>query len=154
MQIGDALKINKTNAYVVDMGLFKWIAKKIKLDSKQDILVSGQNIKTLNGKSLLGEGDIKIEPQPVYDNDSSDAALISEIEKLSAGVSALEATVGALKVRFEYIEQKTAEISKCMETRKMFEERLDTFNEKLNVISASIVNEVYKLEEVVKAKKS
>jgi hypothetical protein len=154
LQIGYALKINTLNAYVVDMGLFKWIAKKIKLDSKQDVLVSGQNIKTLNGKSLLGEGDIKIEPQPVSDNDSSDEALISEIEKLSAGVSALEATVGALKVRFEYIEQKTAEINKCLETQKMFEERLDTFNEKLNVISASIVNEVYKLEEVVKAKKS
>lgn len=32
-----------------------------KLLTKQDVLVSGTNIKTVNGKSLLGEGDIEIQ---------------------------------------------------------------------------------------------
>ena len=33
----------------------------ISLSQKQDTLVSGQNIKTINGNDLLGEGDIKID---------------------------------------------------------------------------------------------
>jgi hypothetical protein len=28
--------------------------------SKQDLLVSGQNIKTINGESVLGEGDLPV----------------------------------------------------------------------------------------------
>lgn len=36
--------------------------------SKQDKLVSGTNIKTLNGISLLGTGDISIEDGTVVDN--------------------------------------------------------------------------------------
>lgn len=35
--------------------------KKIDLSSKQDTLVSGTNIKTINGNSLLGEGNIEIQ---------------------------------------------------------------------------------------------
>lgn len=31
------------------------------LDGKQDVLVSGTNIKTINGQTILGEGDITIE---------------------------------------------------------------------------------------------
>lgn len=31
-----------------------------KIDEKQDILVSGMNIKSLNGESILGMGDIKV----------------------------------------------------------------------------------------------
>lgn len=34
-----------------------------KLDSKQDKLASGENIKTVNGESLLGEGNIKTEKE-------------------------------------------------------------------------------------------
>lgn len=34
----------------------------IKLDAKQDILVDGVNIKTINGQSLLGQGDFEINP--------------------------------------------------------------------------------------------
>lgn len=30
------------------------------IDRKQDLLVSGQNIKTINGQSILGSGDIDI----------------------------------------------------------------------------------------------
>lgn len=42
-------------------------AKKAEWDAKQERLISGTNIKTINGKSILGEGDIIIE------EDSSDA---------------------------------------------------------------------------------
>ena len=35
-------------------------AIKTKIDTKQDTLVSGTNIKTVNGNSLLGSGDITI----------------------------------------------------------------------------------------------
>lgn len=34
---------------------------KQKLDNSQDLLVSGRNIKTINGESILGEGNIQIE---------------------------------------------------------------------------------------------
>lgn len=34
-----------------------------KLDSKQDKLIAGENIKTVNGESLLGEGNIKTEKE-------------------------------------------------------------------------------------------
>lgn len=34
----------------------------VKLDAKQDILVDGVNIKTINGQSLLGQGDFEINP--------------------------------------------------------------------------------------------
>lgn len=47
------------------------IDTKSELLKKQDTLVSGENIKTINGESLLGEGDISI-PQIVYvPNESS-----------------------------------------------------------------------------------
>ena len=35
-------------------------AKKIELDGKQDKLVSGANVKTINGTSILGSGNISI----------------------------------------------------------------------------------------------
>lgn len=37
------------------------LATKDELSTKQDVLVSGTNIKTVNGQSILGEGDITIE---------------------------------------------------------------------------------------------
>ena len=38
-----------------------------KINNKQDTLVSGTNIKTINGESLLGSGNIKITPEPSID---------------------------------------------------------------------------------------
>lgn len=32
----------------------------IGIENKQDLLVSGENIKTLNGESLLGSGDLQV----------------------------------------------------------------------------------------------
>lgn len=38
-----------------------------KLASKQDALISGQNIKTINGGSLLGEGDLVVDASDIVD---------------------------------------------------------------------------------------
>lgn len=46
-------------------------ATKTELDSKQDTLVSGTNIKTVNGQSLLGNGNIQIEGGGTITVDSS-----------------------------------------------------------------------------------
>ena len=40
-----------------------------KLDQKQDRLISGTNIKTINGESILGEGNIEITSGGYYDED-------------------------------------------------------------------------------------
>ena len=42
--------------------------------SKQDTLVSGTNIKTINGNSLLGEGDITIQAGGTVDTEMSDTS--------------------------------------------------------------------------------
>ena len=55
------------------------------LGGKQDILVSGTNIKTINGLSLLGEGDIEIKSENKYDHQNilyADYQALSEAEKL------------------------------------------------------------------------
>lgn len=44
------------------------------LNSKQDTLVSGTNIKTINGNSLLGEGDITIQAGGTVDTKMSDTS--------------------------------------------------------------------------------
>lgn len=47
-------------AYVYDGTSWRDMAEIIDLSTKQDTLVSGNNIKTINGTSLLGSGDISI----------------------------------------------------------------------------------------------
>ena len=42
------------------------------LNAKQDTLVSGSNIKTINNQSLLGSGDIKVNRTRIYANDIKD----------------------------------------------------------------------------------
>lgn len=58
-----------TKKYLDNNGLtYFWSKIKARLSGKQDTLVSGTNIKTLNNTSLLGEGDISI---PVISVDSA-----------------------------------------------------------------------------------
>lgn len=40
---------------------WKFIGSNVDLSSKQDVLVSGQNIKTINGNSILGSGNLEIQ---------------------------------------------------------------------------------------------
>lgn len=54
-----------------------WMFREVKADirTKQDVLVSGENIKSVNGKSLLGEGDLElsIEVDQTYNPTSENA---------------------------------------------------------------------------------
>lgn len=63
------------------------------LDDKQDVLVSGVNIKTVNGESILGEGNIEVDLTDYYTKTESDErfATISEMNDAAADISALEA---------------------------------------------------------------
>ena len=76
------------------------------LEDKQDTLVSGQNLKTINGNSLLGEGDIEIESgdEAVWGNisgtlaDQADlaSALGAKYEKPSGGIPAGDIAPGVI----------------------------------------------------------
>lgn len=54
-------QLNETKADKTELPDVSTIATKTELNAKQDALVSGTNIKTINGESLLGEGNITIE---------------------------------------------------------------------------------------------
>lgn len=58
---------------------------------KQDKLVSGESIKTINGNSLLGEGNIVIQGGEGGDIDLSDYALKTEIPDVSEFITETEA---------------------------------------------------------------
>ena len=67
------------------------------LEGKQDILVSGVNIKTVNGQSIVGEGDVVIEGTDSYTKTESDAkyATAESLNTLNGTVSELGTTVEA-----------------------------------------------------------
>ena len=60
------------------------------ISNKQDVLISGENIKTINGESILGEGDIKVQGgieidqtyNPKSENPQSGIAVAEAIEGL------------------------------------------------------------------------
>ena len=65
-------------------------ATKTELNKKQDVLVSGTNIKTVNGESILGNGDLTIESKDVdltnyYTKDETYTQ--EEVNELIDGVS-------------------------------------------------------------------
>ena len=67
------------------------------LENKQDTLVSGVNIKTVNGQSIVGEGDVVIEGTDSYTKTESDAkyATAESLNTLNQTVSGLGTTVEA-----------------------------------------------------------
>ena len=67
------------------------------LGNKQDTLVSGVNIKTVNGHSIVGEGDVVIEGTDSYTKTESDAkyATAESLNTLNGTVSELGTTVEA-----------------------------------------------------------
>ena len=63
-------KTNTKSLSIDDNGLVSWTSdadkpistpQQAEFDRKQDVLESGQNIKTINGESLLGNGDVEID---------------------------------------------------------------------------------------------
>lgn len=67
------------------------------LEDKQDTLVSGVNIKTVNGQSIVGEGDVVIEGTDSYTKTESDAkyATAESLNTLNGTVSELGTTIEA-----------------------------------------------------------
>ena len=67
------VEIQLPTDYVTEDDLSEWTQK---IDAKQDILVSGTNIKTINGTSLLGSGNITLEtPEGGLSDAASDGKL-------------------------------------------------------------------------------
>lgn len=52
--------------YIYDGTKWRDIAQIVDLSTKQDTLVSGTNIKTINGSSVLGSGNLTIDTGPTY----------------------------------------------------------------------------------------
>ena len=61
LSVGDKVIIGFLNNSIYDVVCYGALDKTIHDESKQDLLVSGQNIKTINHTSLLGSGNIDIQ---------------------------------------------------------------------------------------------
>jgi len=61
LSVGDKAVIGFLNNSIYDVVCYGALDKTVHDDSKQDLLVSGTNIKTINHQSLLGSGNITIE---------------------------------------------------------------------------------------------
>ena len=66
--VGGQIYFNTTDhtGYIYDGTTWRDIAQIVDLSTKQDTLVSGQNIKTINGSSVLGSGDLTIDTGGTY----------------------------------------------------------------------------------------
>ena len=133
------------------MGLFKYIAKKIGLDTKQDVLQSGVNIKTINNQSILGEGNLQIgdissgstsidsELNISSSNPVANAAVTSELRKQS---DEIEKTRAEVKQLIEYLHTTAPEkYDACMELIQKQDALISELNRKLDTMAASIANE-------------
>lgn len=134
------------------MGIFSYIAKKIGLDSKQDVLQSGVNIKTINNKSILGSGNIQIDNvqssgssqvDPELNISSSNpvanAAVTSELRKQSDEIEKIRAEVKQL---IDYFHTTAPEkYDACMELIQKQDALISELNRKLDTMAASIANE-------------
>ena len=114
-KVGGADEANVTTESVEltsELGFLPYDDTEIKneIKKKQDALVSGKNIKTINGQSLLGEGNIVIEggsgggsyddtgiKKDISDLKANDALQDAELAKLSADVGKKQDTITDLE---------------------------------------------------------
>lgn len=83
--IAEALTdLNENKADKTEIPDVSTFATKTELNAKQDALVSGTNIKTINGNSILGEGNIEI--QGDYYTKSEIDAMIGNINTILASI--------------------------------------------------------------------
>lgn len=73
-------------------------------DGKQDNLVSGTNIKTINGESILGEGNIQIEV------DTEDLATKTELETVSSNVATNTTNIESNTTAIEALKDSLSEL--------------------------------------------
>ena len=100
------------------------------LEGKQDKLVSGTNIKTINGESILGEGNLEIKPgtdQQQVDWNESDTSSPSYIKN--------KPTIPTVDVNKEYVDSKIGELN-------------DTISKKANAedVNSALSGKVDKVE--------
>ena len=67
-------EIPSLEGYLTETGASETYATKQEMAGKQDTLVSGTNIKTINGDSILGEGNIEITSGGTVDTEMSDTS--------------------------------------------------------------------------------
>ena len=82
-----------TNYYTKDEIENKGYANKSELNSKQETLVSGTNVKTINGQSILGSGDLKIATMPLSTSTSSTMSLSPNIYYRNTSTSLTSLTI-------------------------------------------------------------
>ena len=61
LQVGDTVVIGFLNNSIYDVVCYGAVGRTVHDDTKQDLLVSGTNLKTINHQSLLGSGNIDIQ---------------------------------------------------------------------------------------------
>lgn len=61
LSVGDKVLIGFLNNSIYDVVCYGALDKGVHDDTKQDLLISGENIKTINNTSLLGSGNINIQ---------------------------------------------------------------------------------------------
>ena len=61
LSVGDKVIIGFLNNSIYDVVVYGSLDKAVHDDTKQDLLISGSNIKTINNTSLLGSGTIDIQ---------------------------------------------------------------------------------------------
>lgn len=122
-----------------------------KLDSiadKQDMLVSGENIKTFNGESILGEGNIEVGASgETEDLEMVTAAAITDLNKringLNGRINGLNSKINELNSEDDGIKQDITALQNDAQT-------MATKNE-VSEAGAAITNEIKDNEKVTAA---
>jgi hypothetical protein len=86
-------KTDFQNGFALGMasgGVVEVVPEKL-LATKQDTLVSGENIKTINGESILGEGDLTVKLENL--NPSWDTILVFDGGGADIQVAILDETI-------------------------------------------------------------
>lgn len=118
--LNNQIKIDDTNQiYIKDSANENEISLQSTLDSKQETLVSGTNIKTINGQTLLGTGDITIEGgggdmSNYYDKTESDERFApkQDVDYLNQWQSQYSSDVESIRdisMKLDEVEQKANE---------------------------------------------
>lgn len=68
------------------------------LSTKQDTLNNGVNIKTINGESILGSGNINLGSKPLYETTSTNLTLVPNVyyRQTSSNLYSLTFTLGTI----------------------------------------------------------
>lgn len=114
------------------------LATKDELSEKQDTLISGKNIKTLNGESLLGSGNIEL--------DLSEYAKQADLETLTAEVIANEEVTAAA---LNDLNDKIAEVEAGAQTITIDAELSDSSENPVQ--NKAVTNELNKKQDTLES---